>query len=143
MKRIFILMALAGTLLIAACPRETSLSAGDKAVNLSKQDLAGRVNVPADEISVLSVKENVPAASFPTATGYVVVLEAKGSEYEYYAGGGSVVLWETGLARHPESTKNTSKPALTTATAGSPAEGFYVPVETTGLMDGKPWMPVN
>jgi hypothetical protein len=73
----------------------------------------------------------------------VVVLEAGGDEYEYYAGDGKVILRETGPARHPESTKNTSKPALTTATAGSPADWFYVPVETTGLMDGKPWMPVN
>lgn len=138
-------MALAGTLLLAACPRETSLSAGDKAVNLSKQDLAGRVNVPADKISVVSVKENVPAASTApsVAGGYVVVLEAGGSEYEYYAGNGSVVLRETSPVKHPESTNSRSTPTITAATAGNALDGFCVPVETTGLMDGKPWMPVN
>ncbi len=137
-KKLILLPLLIGILLASACPRETSLSGGKIIADLSRKDLSQRINLPAEEISVVSVKET-PASSTPT--GYVVVLEAGGGRYEYYSDGGeSVAPREAPAAIHSGSTK---KPAANTVVEGNAKEGFYIPVETTGLMDGKPWVPVN
>jgi hypothetical protein len=141
-KKVALLVILLGILLAAACPRETSLSSGDAAVNLSKQDLAGRANLPAEEITVVSVTKTTPLSATPPS-GYLVVLEAQGTQYEYYSDGGkSAVLRETSPAGHPENNKGT-KPSVTTAMTESSKDAFSIPVDTTGLTDGKPWMPAN
>lgn len=143
MKSIALLLVLTLLLLVTACPRETSVSAGDVAVNLSRQDLSQRMNFTPEEILVISVDEDAPNTLDLKATVYIVVLEARGNRYEYHTiEKDKVVLYETTTFMPLAETKYMTRPTATTK-QGSQPEDFCIPLETTGIMDGKPWMPVN
>ena len=141
----FILFLTAILLTSPGCPREnptTSASHAQTAVELSKQDLAGLISLPPDEIELVSVKETT-ADRAPKATRYVVVLKADGWEYKYTAGESEVILSDISPAAHPDNTRTTARPGETNNVTKVPEEGLSFPVDTNGLMDGKPWMPVN
>jgi hypothetical protein len=78
-------------------------------VELVRQDLAQRLNIPLDQVGVLSVKAvdwpdsslgcprpNVLYAQVITP-GYEIVLDVSGQQYSYHTGGGTFVLCENGL----------------------------------------------
>jgi len=70
----------------------------------AKQDLAKRLNIPADQISVRSMEsvewpdtslgcpEEGKMYAQVVLPGYKILLEAKGKVYEYHAGGKDVVF---------------------------------------------------
>ena len=146
MKNLFFTLCLTGFLLIVSgCPREnstTGVNRAQTAVELSKQDLAGLISLPPAKIELVSVKEAWPTR----ATGlpqYVVVLKAGDQEYEYKADEDDVILSNITPAAPTERTGTVARPRESNSVTRVPEEGLSFPVETTGLMDGKPWMPVN
>jgi hypothetical protein len=113
----------------------------ESVVSLCKVDLARAINVDVGSVavsSVIAIQFNDASLGYPqpgqnyaqvVTPGFIVNLSVAGRIYEYHTDTAQRVVLCTAVLTYPQITDTSGE------------TGF--PVNSTQIMDGKPWMPAN